>query len=419
MRRIAMVGVFLLLAEAQRHPTIEVGENRLLSTCGPARPLAESQLSTEPNNPKHLLVGVIQFDSPDGNDKTCVAWSSFDGGYEWTRHAFPARGCADPWGAVLPDGSAVIVLLGYMAGHDDNAFLFRSPDGGRTWSDAPLGLADHHDHPMVVARGNELYVVSSQGIQMSATQRRSSAFVIHSPDDGKTFGQPTHAIPSILGFAAVGPILLSDGTLVVGIHDPSRQGAVNRPPRPHSWLLRSPDQGKTFSEPLLVSESCESRGGWPSMAVDGKDRLFWLCVADRFNGVLVQRSDDQGKSWSEPLRLNHSETPDSFTPSIAVNRDGIVGVSWYEIHDKSCFDVYFTASLDGGKTFLPEVRVSSATSCPDTPRDKGAFDAGTTFGAGGDYSGLAATSDGIFHLVWSDARTGIYQLRTASVAVKP
>ena len=62
--------------------------------------------------------------------------------------------------------------------------------------------------------------------------------------------------------------------------------------------------------------------------------------------------------------------------------------------------------------------MSGATSCPDTPQDKGVFDNGT-FGAGGDYSGLAATSDGIFHLVWSDARTGIYQLRTASVAVKP
>jgi hypothetical protein len=155
------------------------------------------------------------------------------------------------------------------------------------------------------------------------------------------------------------------------------------------------------------------------MAVDGKDRLFWLCIADKFNGVLVQRSDDRGESWSQPLRLNHSETAHSFTPSITVNKDGVIGVSWYEIHDKSCFDVYFTASLDSGKTFLPEVRVSSATSCPDTPQNKGAFDLGTTFGAGGDYSGLAATSDGIFHLVWSDARTGIYRLRTASVAVKP
>ena len=154
------------------------------------------------------------------------------------------------------------------------------------------------------------------------------------------------------------------------------------------------------------------------MAVDGKDHLFWLCIADKFDGVLVQRSDDRGESWSEPLRLNHIETADSFTPSIAVNKDGVIGVSWYEIHDKNCFDVYFTASLDRGTTFLPEVKVSSVTSCPDTPQNKGVFDPGTTSGAGGDYSGLAATSDGLFHVVWSDARSGIYQLRTASVTVR-
>ncbi len=61
--------------------------------------------------------------------------------------------------------------------------------------------------------------------------------------------------------------------------------------------------------------------------------------------------------------------------------------------------------------------MSSATSCPDTAQNKGVFDNGT-FGAGGDYSGLAATSDGMFHVVWSDARSGIYQLRTATVSVK-
>src|SRR5690348_18435145 len=59
----------------------------------------------------------------------------------------------------------------------------------------------------------------------------------------------------------------------------------------HGWFGTS-DEGRTFSEPLLVSESCESRGGWPSMAVDGKDRLFWLCIADKFNGGPVQGSDN-------------------------------------------------------------------------------------------------------------------------------
>ena len=408
---------FLLGLQVSEHPAIQTGEDRLLSLDGPARPLAESHLSADPSNPNHLLVGVIQFDSPDGNDRTCVAWVSFDGGQRWTRSALPAQGCADPWGVMLPDGSAIMVMLGYVKGREDGTFLFRSPDGGRTWLDTPLGLGAHRDHPMVIAQGNQVYVVSVQGVRNRASQPRSTVSVVHSQDGGKTFGPPTRVIASNAGYEATGPALLSDGTFVVGFHDHNRPGSNKWLVRPRSWMLRSADQGRTFSEPLLVSESCESRGGWPSMAADGKDRLFWLCIADKFNGVLIQRSDDGGESWSEPLRLNHSERADSFTPSIAVNKDGAIGVSWYEIHDKNCFDVYFTASLDGGKTFLPEVKVSSATSCPDTPQNKGVFDPGMTFGAGGDYSGLAATSGGLFHVVWSDARTGIYQLRTATVSV--
>ena len=413
-----MVGLLLALLQAQDHPSIEVGGDRLLSDSGPARPLAESQLSTSPNNPNQLLVVVIQNDSPDGNDRTCVSWASFDGGQKWERHAFPVLGCFDPWGVILQDGSTITVMGGYVPGHDDNVHLFRAPDGGRTWPDTSLGLGAHHDHPMVIAQANQVYVASSQGVRNSANQVRSTVSVVHSQDGGKTFGPPTRVIASNAGYDATGLALLSDGTFVVGFHDYRQKGRDKWLVKPRSWMLRSADQGRTFSEPLLISESCESRGGWPSMAADGKERVFWLCIADKFNGVLVQRSDDRGESWSEALRLNHSETADSFTPSIAVNKEGVIGVSWYEIHDKNCFDVYFTASLDGGKTFLREVKVSSATSCPDTPQNKGVFSPGMTFGAGGDYSGLAASADGLFHIVWSDARSGIYQLRTAIVTVK-
>ena len=311
-----------------------------------------------------------------------------------------------------------MVVLGYVQGREDNAFLLRSPDGGRTWPATPLGLGSQHDHPMVIARGNQVYVASGGGVHNSSKQHRDSVSVVHSGDGGRTFGPPTDVIASNLGYQAEGPVVVSDGTFMVGFHDYCWQHGDKWLLRPRSWVVRSSDEGRTFSEPLLVSESCESRGGWPSMAVDGKDRLFWLCIADNFNGVLIQGSEDRGESWSDPLRLNHSQDARSFTPSITVNKDGVIGVSWYEIHDKNCFDVYFTASLDSGKTFLPEVRVSSATSCPDTPQDKGVFDAGTTFGAGGDYSGLAATADGLFHIAWSDARSGIYQLRTAIVSVK-
>jgi len=414
-----MAGVFLALLQAQDHPTIEVGEDRLLSDSGPALPLAESQLSTNPNDAKQLLVGVIQFGAPDAHNRSfCVAWTSFDGGQHWIRSSPPVEGCADPRGVILADGSAIMVMLGQVKGQKDSAFLVRSPDGGRTWPDTPLGLGFYRDHPMVIAQGNQVYVVSDQKVRNSANQVRSTVSVAHSQDGGKTFGPSTRVIASNVGYQATGLALLSDGAFVVGFHDYQQKGRDKRLVSPRSWMLRSADQGRTFSEPLLISESCESRGGWPSMAVDGKDHLFWLCIADKFNGVLVHRSDDRGESWSEPLRLNHSETARSFTPSIAVNKDDVIGVSWYEIHPKNCFDVYFTASLDGGKPVPGHPPRPSATSCPDTPQNRGVFDPGMTFGAGGDYSGLATTSDRLFHVVWSDARTGLYQLRTASVRVK-
>lgn len=66
MWRPAILGVFLLLFQAQDHPTIEVGEDRLLGQGGPAHPLAESHLSADAGNLNHLLVGVIQFTSPRG-----------------------------------------------------------------------------------------------------------------------------------------------------------------------------------------------------------------------------------------------------------------------------------------------------------------------------------------------------------------
>jgi len=413
---ILLLACLLLAAQVLQHPNIEIGEDRLLSGNGPTLPLAESHLSTNPTKPNHLLVGVIQIDSRNGNQLTCAAWVSFDSGERWTRHVFPVRGCGDPWSAILPDGSAIMVMLGGLVSDpDSNLFLFRSSDGGRTWPDTPIGLGGRHDHPMVVAQGNQVYVVSEAGARNSTNQDRSTVSVAHSQDGGKSFTQPTRVIASNLSYEAEGPTLLSDGMLVVAFFDHHRHGASKRLARPREWLLRSNDQGRTFSEPLLISESCGGYQGWSSMVADINDRLFWVCISAQFNAVVVQHSDDRGESWSEPLRLNRSAVADSHTPSIAINKDGVIGVSWYERHDKDCLDTYFTASLDSGKTFLPEVKVSNATSCPNTPQNKGAFQ---WFDAGGDYSGLAATSDGIFHLVWSDARTGIYQLRTATVRVK-
>ena len=105
-----------------------------------------------------------------------------------------------------------------------------------------------------------------------------------------------------------------------------------------------------------------------------------------------------------------------------MNRDGVVGVAWYDArnagerykHEFVCLEIYFTASLDGGSTFLPEMKVSSEKSCPMRPQNE---EVGWRFPAGGDYMGFAAAPDGQFVLLWADSRSEMYQLHTATLKV--
>jgi hypothetical protein len=100
-------------------------------------------------------------------------------------------------------------------------------------------------------------------------------------------------------------------------------------------------------------------------------------------------------------------------PAVAVNRDGVVGVSWYDRRDNADNLGYwprFSASLDGGAMFLSSVRVSTAPNLVMDPKE--------TRLNGGDTAGLAADAAGVFHPVWIDNRTGTHQVWTTPVTVR-
>jgi hypothetical protein len=226
--------------------------------------------------------------------------------------------------------------------------------------------------------------------------------------------------PSNLNLNVFGSAMLSDGALAVNfadfqtnVDDFRDKGMLERK---RMWLLVSTDGGATFSPPLFVSEKCAGDLAADASPGPFRDRLYMVCTS-REEGVMVLHSADRGERWSEPVRasLRGTETGSPKTASIAVNHRGIVGVSWYERQkDRPCQHIYFAASLDGGRTFLPEVRVSTKESCPEGPQNGRAAE---RWPYGGDYSGLAASADGTFHVLWADARSGIYQLYTAKVKV--
>ena len=155
-----------------------------------------------------------------------------------------------------------------------------------------------------------------------------------------------------------------------------------------------------------------------------RDRLYWVCNDRTFEHVYLHYSTDGGSRWTDPIVVNSDagREPYARTAAIAVNRDGVVGITWYDGRaDKTgdvafrCQELFFTASLDGGQSFLPDVRVSSAKNCPVTAANG---EAGRRWPAGGDYHGLVAAADGRFHVLWSDSRSGVYQLRFATIRVK-
>jgi hypothetical protein len=109
---------------------------------------------------------------------------------------------------------------------------------------------------------------------------------------------------------------------------------------------------------------------------------------------------------------------------------------WYDRRDNpGSFGYYvrFAASLDGGDTWEPSVRVSEAPKTPDTqgtwPITAGVWRSGISgplsfnlrrveWLAGGHTAGMAADGIGAFHPFWVDNRTGVSQIWTAPVVVR-
>ncbi|HEX9235937.1 MAG TPA: sialidase family protein, partial [Actinomycetota bacterium] len=124
--------------------------------------------------------------------------------------------------------------------------------------------------------------------------------------------------------------------------------------------------------------------------------------------VRVRYSDDQGKTWSSPVRVNDDTTVNSqFDPKIAIDRTtGQVAISWYDCRNdrgdgepgdtngipNDDATMYAAVSRDGGESFSPNVRVSAGVS------NSADADSGLDFG---DYEGLAYEA-GTFYPVWAD-----------------
>jgi hypothetical protein len=406
-------------------PTIIVGPDVRVSQHQDV-PHVETSISANPLDPRQLVASVVAFtgDADGGaNDRAVAkAFYSHDGGRSWAGvRPTGSGGFYNARAAFGPDGTAYFNAIG--------TGLHLSRDGGATWAE-PIHVHGG-DYPTLIV---DRHSPHAGRIHRTTTVKRAVVKYSRSDDGGRTFTTPAiDAAVTDHVLLNMNTSLFSDGSIVITYLNMTTDGS------PWSLNFVTSDDGVTFSAPKVIAEvdygfhqrpapgEIVSRSGFSAGAatsiVDPRTDRMYAVWADKRHGpnrVQFSYSWDRGSTWSEPL-LVASDVPahaHSYQAAISVNNEGVVGIVWFDTRhseQNELFDVYFTASTDGGRSFLPARRVSRVSSRPQ-PWEGGGYDHVRHL-SGGDYINMTADAEGVFHPLWPDARSGIFQAYTARIQV--
>jgi len=448
---------------------ISVGPNVRVSAAFPNWAHDEVIVAADPSNPNNLIGCTdMAHTAVNGGPSETVVYSSFDGGMHWspTLRASFGLSAGDPACAFGRGGHAYYAVLGLKNGAGITT-VYSSYDAGRTWPhQVRLPVMDREYVTVDTTRSRfagRVYVNATRGTQPIDADGGIGDFtngisIYHSLDKGATFEQgvtlsDTHS-RYVLGMGD--GTVLSDGTFIALFGDlkNTATGWNYIPKTSTAWLkvVTSHDGGERFAPASIVDNwyycNISKDGDVPSIASDLStgpfhNRIYatWDDIRSGRCQIMMAFSDDKGKTWSPATVVSDDFSradgngPDDFMPVIAVNKRGVVGIAWYDRRDSPDnigYLVRFSASYDGGRSWLASVPVSEASSELFTKARMQVADvkyAGTAQGvsarvgpgsfqfSGGHTAGLAASADGAFHPFWVDNRTGIHQVWTAAVNV--
>jgi hypothetical protein len=354
----------------------------------------------------------------------------------------PYDRASDPWVSIGPDGTAYAVGLlatqSTVAGggnNDTGVGAATSTDGGKTWGNGRVVKADQGTSPVFEATqffndkesvtadpttAGTAYIVwdrlvapsQSPDAALRAHAFRGPAWFSKTTDGGKTWtgtraifdpGQNSQTIGNVI---VVNP---KTGVLYDFFELFQTTGSPNFTPRGVSvGFVSSADGGTTWSGPTTVSTQqfatdtdpntgapLRTGEGLPAVAIDpATGQLYVVWSDNRFTGtvnqVVITTSADGGTTWTAPAVISKVTGTPAFTPTVAVNSAGVVGVTYYDLRNLPAGDTttlptdyWFTASSNHGATFGDETHVA------------GSFDMLTAPNAGGfflgDYEGLGVS----------------------------
>jgi hypothetical protein len=402
----------------------------------------EPTLAVDPTNPNNVLVAAKDWRT---GPKQVWYYRSTDGGRTWAdglieSGASELPNASDPVLAFDASGVAYASFIGYNQNDltVGGIFVTRSTNGGQSW-EKPVFIATNddvtfHDKEwLTVDRSNNpatrgtVYLSWTLFSSVNPRKERGDIVVSRSTDGGKTFSAPVHvSLPTQVdnqgSFPATGP---SGELYVIYYSDTvSTDGQYSK----GLYMAASTDGGKSFAQARRVSGVTRPESPLPGskfrifvlpvLAVDPTGGALYATWNDSRNDdsdIMLVRSTDGGRTWTEPLRVNDDpQRPrrDQFFPTVTVARDGAVHLLWLDRRDDAAnqsYLPYYAVSTDGGATFAQEP-------LSRTPSDSSIGFQGTLLG---DYIALDTASDGSkVYAAWVDTRNGDQDIYFAAFGAK-
>lgn len=207
-------------------------------------------------------------------------------------------------------------------------WMFRSEDGGLTWS-APYRVPLNSPHgPAPLRSGRLIYA----GKQLWDTNQK--AVVYDSTDDGRTWrwlaDVPVREGDAVQQYHELHAVECSSGKLILQIRNHNPTNAQE------TLQCESSDGGKTWTTPHPIGV-----WGLPSHLLRLRDGRLLMTYGYRREprGNLARLSADEGVTWSDPIRLSSGAIGDLGYPSTVELADGRLLTVWYEVMAQSPLSV--------------------------------------------------------------------------------
>ncbi len=345
----------------------------------------------------------------------------------------PYNRASDPWVSIGPDGTAYTVGLlatnttaGVSGGNNDTGVATAtSTDGGQHWDSARLIKADQGTSPVfefthffndkesVTAdpiHAGTAYVVwdrlkapsHSPDAVLRARAFRGPTWFSKTTDGGNTWtgtrpifdpGQNDQTIGNVIVVDPKTDVLYDFFELIQSTGSPAHAPVFNF----SVAFISSSDGGTTWSKPTTVAAqqfvtdtdpntgaALRTGEGLPSVAIDASTGQLYVVWSDdtggTINQIVISTSTDGGKTWAAPAVISKVTGRPAFTPTVAVNSAGVVGVTYYDLRNLPAGDTttlptdyWLTTSTNHGASFGNETHIAGSFDMLNAPNAGGFF----------------------------------------------